>query len=136
MGLLSFVNSFDYGGVDYEALTLSHIMLACIGLLILYGVWLVIYRLFFHPLARFPGPKLLAATTWYEAFVDIGPHDFPQRLAQIHQKYGQYFVILKLDVSGRLPIELPFTSFSALDRRQPFRHYCVCDINKMSQDLL
>ena len=50
---------------------------------------LVFYRIFFHPLARFPGPKLAAITRYYEAYYDIvqnGQYTF--KIAEMHKKYG------------------------------------------------
>lgn len=50
----------------------------------------VIYQLYFHPLAKFPGPKLAAITTWYEGYYDIikkGRYTF--ELARLHDKYGK-----------------------------------------------
>ncbi|KAE8356302.1 cytochrome P450 [Aspergillus coremiiformis] len=57
--------------------------------LALYVVTGTIYRLYYHPLARFPGPKLAAATHWYEFFHDvIKQGQFIWRIREMHEKYG------------------------------------------------
>ncbi|KAI2628686.1 putative cytochrome P450 [Hypoxylon sp. NC1633] len=69
---------------------LSTPMLACAGAaLILYFVVLVLYRLFLHPIAAFPGPKLAAATVWYEFFYDgIKRGQYTFKIQEMHEKYG------------------------------------------------
>ncbi|ODM21992.1 hypothetical protein SI65_02836 [Aspergillus cristatus] len=55
----------------------------------LYSVALVVYRLFFSPIRRFPGPRLAAATFWYEFYYDVvlgGQYTF--HIARLHEKYG------------------------------------------------
>lgn len=63
---------------------------AILGLSSLYTVILVIYRLFFSPIARFPGPKLAAVTGWYELYYDVvgktGKYLF--EIEKMHDKYG------------------------------------------------
>ncbi|KAL4914352.1 putative cytochrome P450 [Aspergillus aurantiobrunneus] len=55
----------------------------------LYGVALVVYRLTLHPLARFPGPKIAAATRWYEFYHDvIRGGMYIHEVKKMHQKYG------------------------------------------------
>lgn len=58
---------------------------------------LAFYRLFLHPLARFPGPKLAGVTRYYEAYyavVQNGQYTF--RIAGMHKKYGRIPLLLNV----------------------------------------
>lgn len=58
--------------------------------IVLYYVTLAIYRLYLHPLARFPGPKLAAVTRLYEGYYDLyqsGQYTF--KIAELHKQYGK-----------------------------------------------
>jgi len=61
-------------------------LISCLGF---YGISLVVYRLCFSPIAHFPGPKLAAATGWYQAYYTIihyGQWCF--KVKELHEKYG------------------------------------------------
>lgn len=47
-------------------------------------------RLYFHPLAHIPGPKLAAASMLYQTYYCFtgGRSRFYQKIAQLHDKYG------------------------------------------------
>ncbi|KAG6365865.1 hypothetical protein INS49_000041 [Diaporthe citri] len=50
---------------------------------------LVFHRLFLHPLAKYPGPKLAAITRWYECYYDViqnGQNTF--KIKELHEEYG------------------------------------------------
>lgn len=57
---------------------------------ITYTACLSIYRLWFSPLAKFPGPRIAAFTTWYESYYDIVlKGQFSFHLDKLHQRYGK-----------------------------------------------
>ncbi|KAG9258790.1 cytochrome P450 [Emericellopsis atlantica] len=54
-----------------------------------YFVCRAIYRLYFHPLAKVPGPKLAALTTWYCAYYDIiEGGQYVWKIKELHDQYG------------------------------------------------
>ncbi|KAJ2994470.1 hypothetical protein NUW58_g1547 [Xylaria curta] len=78
-------------GTEGRMATLSD-LLSWSGLVLsiaIYLATLVFYRLFLHPLSRFPGPKLAAISRWYEVYYDVvqnGQYTF--KIAELHKQYG------------------------------------------------
>lgn len=61
-----------------------------IATLLAYVFSRIVYRLFFHPLARFPGPKLVAASGLYEFYWDaIRQGQYFREIDKMHRKYGK-----------------------------------------------
>ncbi|KAK1637102.1 cytochrome protein [Colletotrichum phormii] len=59
--------------------------------IVAYLVSLAIYRLYFSPLAKFPGPRLAALTQWYETYYELFSGDggqFIWHYAKLHEEYG------------------------------------------------
>ncbi|CZR70208.1 related to cytochrome P450 CYP3/CYP5/CYP6/CYP9 subfamilies [Phialocephala subalpina] len=54
-----------------------------------YLVGLALYRLYFSPLAKFPGPKLAALSQWYEFYYDVYlGGKFVFQIQKLHKQYG------------------------------------------------
>ena len=72
----------------FQSFNIAAAVFTCFAL---YLFCTAIYRLCFHPLAAYPGPKLAALTTWYEIYFDIidGPR-FPWVVEDLHRRYGMY----------------------------------------------
>ncbi|KIW90646.1 uncharacterized protein Z519_08429 [Cladophialophora bantiana CBS 173.52] len=68
---------------------LARTLLAAAGTYTLYLIGLVIYRLYFHPLAKFPGPKYAAISHWHEVYYDvILQGQFTFQVQEMHKQYG------------------------------------------------
>lgn len=72
--------------------TLSYVPLV-LSLYVSYGITLGIYRVYFSPLSHIPGPKLAAATRWYEFYYDaIKVAKFYKQIEKLHAQYGKFIV--------------------------------------------
>lgn len=55
-----------------------------------YCIAVAAYRLFFHPIAHFPGPKLAGLTRWYEFYYEmIQQGQMTFHIQDLHKKYGK-----------------------------------------------
>lgn len=60
------------------------------GIVVLWLIYIAFTRLYTSPLAKFPGPRLAALTTWYQFYFDvIQDGRLPWHLAHLHQIYGE-----------------------------------------------
>ncbi|KAJ3544836.1 hypothetical protein NM208_g1879 [Fusarium decemcellulare] len=74
-------------GFAWTTQNIWHIVLSTLTLVAFYVVGSTIYNVFFHPLARYPGPRLRAATKIpYLAAMWTGFHH--RAMQEIHEKYG------------------------------------------------
>lgn len=92
---------------------------AAAAILVTFG--LVVYRLYFHPLAQFPGPKLAAAAKWYEFWyhVLVPPGgQSSERVEHLHDEHGPIVRInpQKLHIRDPDMYEQVYTSSTKRDR--------------------
>ncbi|KAK8047900.1 cytochrome P450 [Apiospora saccharicola] len=71
--------------------TATRLILLVAFILLLHCLRLVITRLYFSPIAKFPGPRLAAISYWYEGYYDLlsqGGGQFAFQLKRLHGIYG------------------------------------------------
>lgn len=58
---------------------------------VLYVIGLYVYRMYFDPLSKFPGPKIAAASLWYEFYYDVVKKgQYTWKIWEMHDKYGKH----------------------------------------------
>ena len=68
---------------------MSHVFLLSMAYIIMFPVLLALYRISFHPLARYPGPKLAASSYWYEYYYDVTKRGrYIWKIMDLHKQYG------------------------------------------------
>jgi hypothetical protein len=77
-----------------EATSRPMISMLLLGFLatVAYGVFTVVSRLFLHPLAKFPGPRLAGATGLWKAYFQC-TKSFTHELIKLHEVYGRCHAI-------------------------------------------
>ena len=71
-------------------MTFLQILQTTVVLSMLLVVTGAIRRLYFHPLAHIPGPRLAALTWWYEFYFDvIQPGRYVFKIQELHKQYGR-----------------------------------------------
>ena len=73
------------------------VLLAVAGvfLVVFLAVSSCVYNVFFHPLRKFPGPKIAAIGGYYEFFYDVLQDGmYAWEVEKMHQKYGEQFPLV------------------------------------------
>lgn len=69
-------------------------MSAALAVVVAYFIAQYTYRLFFHPLAKFPGPKLAAISYLPEFYYDlIKKGMYMWEIERMHEKYGTFYLV-------------------------------------------
>lgn len=73
-------------GIMFSLISTVGLLFALWTVYVIYGA---VHRLYFFPIAKFPGPKLAALTRLYELYYEIvqgGQYTF--KIGELHEKYG------------------------------------------------
>lgn len=72
--------------------TLAKVLSASLVVLFLAFFFMVVKRLYFHPLSKIPGPRLAAATSLYQFYYDVVCNGaYSHQYLRFHESYGEYF---------------------------------------------
>jgi hypothetical protein len=75
---------------DIDKADITAVVSVVVALYSAYVFGLVFYRLYLHPLAKFPGYKICAASEWYEFYCYIVKGgQWGNEIRKMHEKYGE-----------------------------------------------
>lgn len=61
----------------------------CSVVVVVWIIGFVLTRLYFHPLSKFPGPRIAALTRWYEFYHDVlRDGTYVKYYPELHQRLG------------------------------------------------
>ena len=95
--LFAMVLSMDSDSSLPRSIPTSIVMV--LAIVISYSISLAVYRLWFDPLSKFPGPRLAALTRYYEFYYDVLKiGQYGNKIGELHKIYG------KAHPTARLPL--------------------------------
>ena len=78
-------------GLLEDSLSKAPVFVSLVYICLTYFITTAVYRLYFSPLAKFPGPKLAALTLWYEYYYDVVKRGkYTWKIAELHKQYGRH----------------------------------------------
>lgn len=85
----------------FEIKNIWHSLATVCILWVVYHLFVTLYRITFHPLTAFPGPKLAALSYKYEFYFDgILGGKYTDEISRMHEKYGPIVRINPDEVSS------------------------------------
>ena len=76
----------------------ASLLLLLITVVTLWGLFRVVYNVFFHPLRKFPGPWLAGATSGWRAYREVIKQEtLARELFALHEKYGKVKLEMRLN---------------------------------------
>lgn len=71
----------------------SWLLLSVLLCAVLNVIGVVVYRIFFHPLAHIPGTPLAGATSLYCYWYNARGGRFYLQIQKLHERYGMQFIV-------------------------------------------